>query len=117
MYDVDTDLVLAIYRTYGIPSISKLLVHTRQLSTRQHVGKRYADTSVLIQEFTVNPPDSERALDATARMNYIHSIYQRKGLISNDDMLYTLSLFALEPVRWVNKYEWREFTDLEVCAM
>jgi len=32
-------------------------------------------------------------------------------------MLYTLSLFALEPVRWVKRYEWREMTPMEVCAI
>lgn len=31
-------------------------------------------------------------------------------------MLYTLSLFALEPARWVMKYEWRSLTQLELCA-
>ena len=31
-------------------------------------------------------------------------------------MLYTLSIFALEPMSWVNKYEWRQFTELESCA-
>jgi len=44
-------------------------------------------------------------------------VYQKQGLISNDDMLYTLSLFALEPVRWVKRYEWREMTPMEVCAI
>lgn len=32
-------------------------------------------------------------------------------------MLYTMSLFALEPVRWVKRYEWREMTPMEVCAI
>jgi hypothetical protein len=32
-------------------------------------------------------------------------------------MLFTLSLFALEPVRWVKRYEWREMTLMEVCAI
>ena len=32
-------------------------------------------------------------------------------------MLYTLSLFALEPKRWVKKYEWRELSQLELCAV
>lgn len=50
-------------------------------------------------------------------MNFIHSAYQRAGKISNDDMLYTLSLFALEPVRWIGRYEWRPLTDLEKCAL
>ena len=49
-------------------------------------------------------------------MNYIHSKYQKAGKISNDDLLYTLSLFALEPARWVEKYEWRSLTELELCA-
>lgn len=34
-------LQLALFRTYGIPSISKLLVQTAQLSTNENVGKRY----------------------------------------------------------------------------
>jgi hypothetical protein len=45
------------------------------------------------------------------------SLYQKKNLISNDDLLYTLSLFAIEPVRWVKRYEWREMTEMEICAM
>jgi hypothetical protein len=50
-------------------------------------------------------------------MNYLHSRYQKAGKISNDDMLYTLSLFVLEVKRWVGLYEWRSLTPLEICAM
>lgn len=50
-------------------------------------------------------------------MNYLHSLYRNSGKISNDDLLYTLALFALEPKNWVNRYEWRQLTDLEVCAL
>lgn len=32
-------------------------------------------------------------------------------------MLYTLSLFATEPVRFIEAYEWRKLTDLEKCAL
>jgi hypothetical protein len=49
-------------------------------------------------------------------MNYIHSQYQKAGKISNEDMLYTLSVFITEPIRWINDYEWRPMTDMEVCA-
>lgn len=52
-----------------------------------------------------------------ARMNYLHSLYQRSGKISNDDMLYTLSLFILEVERWIRLYEWRKLTDMELCAL
>lgn len=79
--------------------------------------KRYADTGVLISEFVANPPSSPRTHEAIARMNYLHSGYRMAGKILDDDLLYTLSLFAVEPMRWVKQYEWREFTDLEKCAV
>lgn len=50
-------------------------------------------------------------------MNYVHAQYQKAGKISNQDLLYTLSLFIIEPPRWVEKYEWRPMTDMEVCAI
>lgn len=43
--------------------------------------------------------------------------YQKSGKISDDDLLYTLSVFITEPVAWVNKYEWRKMTDMEICAI
>ena len=49
-------------------------------------------------------------------MNYLHSQYQKSGKITDSDMLYTLSLFALEPTRWIDRYEWRNLTALELCA-
>ena len=49
-------------------------------------------------------------------MNYLHKSFRKSGKISDSDMLYTLSLFALEPSRWVEKYEWRCLTELELCA-
>lgn len=49
-------------------------------------------------------------------MNFLHSRYQKSGKILDSDMLYTLSLFALEPGRWVGEHEWRSLTDVELCA-
>lgn len=102
--------------TYGIPSISKLLVSTSQFTSKEMASKRLTDTGFLILEFVGQEPGSTRSLSALSRMNYIHSLYQKSDLISNDDLLYTLSLFALEPRRWVHKYEWRDFTQMEQCA-
>ncbi|ORY07774.1 hypothetical protein BCR34DRAFT_16984 [Clohesyomyces aquaticus] len=113
---IEKALQFALFRTYGIPSISKLLVETRQLAEMPFAPRRYADTVVLIVEFLASPPDSERANSAIARMNYLHGLYQKAGKISNDDMLYTLSLFILEPERWVKTYEWRAWTPMELCA-
>ncbi|KAI5288822.1 hypothetical protein KEM54_004821 [Ascosphaera aggregata] len=110
-------LQFALFRTYGIPTISKLLVKTGQLGKSEHALKRYADTSILISEFFVHPPSSARGHEAIARMNYLHSGYRASGKILDDDMLYTLSLFACEPWQWIDRYEWRKLTDIELCAM
>ncbi|KAF2131317.1 hypothetical protein P153DRAFT_355128 [Dothidotthia symphoricarpi CBS 119687] len=110
-------LAFALFKTYGIPSISKLLCDTQQLSNVEYAGRRYTDTSILIIEFLGHSPTSERATSAIARMNYLHSRYQKAKLISNDDMLYTLSLFVLEVERWVRLYEWRTLTPMEICAI
>jgi hypothetical protein len=114
---VEATLLTGVHRTYGIPSISKLLCETQQLGKVEYAGRRYADTGILITEFLAHSPTSERANSALARMNYLHGRYQKAGKISNDDLLYTLSLFVLEVERWVGLYEWRSLTSLEVCAM
>ncbi|KAF3480136.1 uncharacterized protein GIQ15_05483 [Arthroderma uncinatum] len=110
-------LQFALFKTYGIPTISKLLVQTSELSSPETSTKRYADTSVLIDEFMSNPPSSDRSHEAIARMNYLHHTYRKAGKVLDDDMLYTLSLFALEPTRFVNRYDWREVSELERCAV
>lgn len=110
-------LQFALFRTYGIPSISKLLVATTELSNMNSAPKRYSDTVILIQEFMYHAPTSQRTLEAISRMNYIHHGYRDSGKILDDDMLYTLSLFAGEPVRWINRFEWRQLEDFEKCAI
>ncbi len=96
--------------------MSSLLVATGELASSETASKRTADTGVIILEFALNKPSSKRAIKAIARMNYLHARYRKAGKISNADMLYTLSVFALEPARWINQYEWRHLTDLELCA-
>lgn len=110
-------LQFALFRTYGIPTISELLVRTTQLSTEKNVPKRYADTGVLLGDMYSAEPESDKCLEAYARLNYLHGHYIKQGKISNDDMLYTLSLFLNQPVEWINRYEWRQLSDLEICAM
>jgi hypothetical protein len=103
-------------QTFGIPSISRLLVATGEMSEKATASKRAADTGVLMTEIVLNRPGSPRNLSAIARMNWLHDHYRRSGKIKDDDMLYTLSLFALEPIRWTRDLEWRQLTDLERCA-
>jgi hypothetical protein len=85
--------------------MSKFLIQTQQLSKAEHAGRRFSDTVVLIVETLAHSPSSERAIRAITGMNYFHSRYQKAGKISNDDLLYKLSLFVLEVERWVRLYD------------
>ena len=42
---------------------------------------------------------------------------RKRNKIEDADLLYTLSLFALEPARWVARFEWRQLSELELCAI
>ncbi|CAI7618712.1 unnamed protein product [Penicillium pancosmium] len=110
-------LQFALFRTYGIPSISTLLLKTSQFSDSATSFKRYADTGALIGEFMAFDPHSERAQTAIARTKFLHKGYRASGKILDDDMLYTLSLFATEPIRFASLYEWREMSEMERAAV
>ncbi|KAJ9615189.1 hypothetical protein H2200_001263 [Cladophialophora chaetospira] len=110
-------IFFALFKTYGLPSISILLVATEELADPILSSKRAADTGVMITEIVLNQPGSARSLDAIARMNWLHDRYRRAGKISDEDMLYTLTLFLLEPMRWTERFEWRTLSDLEKCAL
>ncbi|KAL5523585.1 hypothetical protein ACEPAG_7758 [Sanghuangporus baumii] len=115
-------LAFALFKTYSIPTISEILVKSKQLSTSENVSRRYADTAVLISTWTSCPvvdltsmnlkkegADPRHAI-AIARVNWLHS---RWPYIKNDDFIYTMSLFVLEPIRWARLYGWREFLPIE----
>ncbi|KAF7325493.1 hypothetical protein MKEN_00398300 [Mycena kentingensis (nom. inval.)] len=118
-------LAFALFKTYAIPSISSLLLTTRQLSSQALVSRRYADTEILISTWVFcplagkligakpdAPADDPRASLALARTNWLHSKYK----ISNDDYLYTLGLFMFEPAKWAEKFGWRKHSELERYA-
>jgi hypothetical protein len=71
------------------------------------------DTGVFITEFATYPFDSERRARAIARVNYIHSHYN----ISNNDLLYTLSVFITVPQHWLKFYEWRPISEMELVVI
>jgi hypothetical protein len=50
-------------------------------------------------------------------MNYLHAPYIKAGKIRNEDLLYVLYSSMAEPVRFLNTYEWRSLTDMEVNAL
>lgn len=108
---------LGMFKSYAIPSISKLLVRTGHFETAETASLRAANTGALLTEIFFHPPGSERGIQALARTNFLHAPWKKNGLISNDDMLYTLALSILEPVKWINNYEWRDLTPLEIDAL
>ena len=109
-------LQFALFRTYGIPSISHTLVQTRLLARPESAAKRYVDTAVLITEFISRDWGSREWVEAVARMNCLHAAYQGRG-VTDVDLLYTLALFALEPIRWIERWEWRLLTSGEKLAI
>lgn len=52
-----------------------------------------------------------------ARTNAIHGHYRDKGKILEADMLYTLLLFARQPWKWIDQYEWRKLTEAELNGL
>ncbi|KAK6071497.1 hypothetical protein SCUP515_07893 [Seiridium cupressi] len=84
--------------------------------TKKLESEKDEDTAVMIGEFMVNPPNSVRATTAVARMNWLHSKYIASGKILEADLLYTLSVFITEPVRFNRLFEWRPMNEMEHCA-
>lgn len=113
---------IAQFKTYTIPSISRILVSTGQMQNQ--CPRRVEDTELLLGEMLhaycriqnqcrVNPNLSQKELDAQYnrsreaidRLNQIHGQYPA---IRNKDFLYTAALFVTEPQSWINRFEWRK---------
>ena len=101
---------LAQIQTFGIPSISKLLQRTKQY--QDHGLKRLDDTRAILTECMADSVGSQRGQHMVKHLNWIHSHYD----ISNDDYLYTLALFIVEPARWMETFGYRPLTNREKYA-
>ncbi len=103
-------LEFALFRTFAVPSIGKLLDRTGEFNKRSQ--KRYDDTDLILAEIVEHGYDSERGARAINRMNAIHSNFN----ISNDDFLYVLGAFLFEPKRFINQFGHRKTTRTEDLA-
>lgn len=110
-WDMTRALELALFRTFGVPTIADLLDRTGQFTG--DTMRRYDDTAIIINEIMINGYDSERGMTFIKRMNRIHGNYD----ISNDDFLYTLSTFVFEPIRWIDRFGWRKLYPNERLAL
>ena len=94
-------LEIALYRTYCVPGISALLDRTGEF--RERTQRRYDDTSILVSEMCEWGYETGRGKEALERMNWAHAHFK----IENDDLLYVLSTFIYEPIRWIDAFGWR----------
>ncbi|MEO0360807.1 MAG: oxygenase MpaB family protein [Pseudomonadota bacterium] len=104
---IEKALEYALFKTYAIPSISRVLAGTGEFTDRAQ--KRYDDTVLLLAEIGENGSGHKRADEALARMNAIHARFR----IRNEDYLYTLSTFVFEPIRFLELYGPRPMTATE----
>jgi hypothetical protein len=109
-WDTTRALEFALFRTYCVPRMTRILVSTGEFS--QRAQKRYDDTVLILAEMLEHGYDSERGRAAMRIMNRLHSLYP----IENEDFVYTLSTFIFEPVRWNARFGWRPLSEHEKLA-
>ncbi len=109
-WDLNQALSLALFRTYAVPSIGRLLDATGEFTGA--VQKRYDDTGLLLDAPLTHGFDSPEGRTATRRINQMHA----RHAISNDDMRYVLATFVVVPKRWLDDYGWRPLTRTELDA-
>lgn len=109
-WDYTRALELALYRTYAVPSIGRLLAETAELTDRTQ--KRYDDTALLLDTIVEHGFAAEQGRTAIRRINQMHRSYD----IGDDDMRYVLSTFVVVPKRWIDAYGWRRLSRHEIVA-
>ncbi|MFG3122542.1 oxygenase MpaB family protein [Streptomyces sp. NPDC048201] len=109
-WDYTRALELALYRTYAVPSIGRLLAETAELTERSQ--RRYDDTVLLLDAVMEHGFAAQEGRTAIRRINQMHRSYD----ISDDDMRYVLSTFVVMPRRWIDAYGWRRMSRHEIVA-
>jgi hypothetical protein len=109
-WDTTRSLELALFRTFAIAKGTRVLAGTGEFTQRPQ--KRYDDTVLILAEILDNGYESERGRAALRRMNQLHSQFN----IPNDEFLYVLSTFVLEPIRWNARFGWRPLLEQEKLA-
>ncbi len=104
-FDTTRALEFALFRTFCVPRIARLLDGTGEF--RNRAQKRYDDTDIIVSELMEHGYDSERGRRALACMNAQHGRFK----IANDDFRYVLSTFIYEPIRWNERFGWRLMCD------
>jgi hypothetical protein len=110
-WDLTQALSFALFRTYAVPRIGRLLAETGEFTARTQ--KRYDDTALILGEILEHGAASPRGRAAVRRMNQMHGRYP----IANADLVYVLSTFVVVPKRWLDAYGWRSYSEVEIQAI
>jgi len=111
LWDFNRALELALFRTFASPSISGLLARTGEFTRSGQ--KRYDDTSLLMLQLLRYGYDSPEGVAALQRINRTHGYFS----IANEDYLFVLSTFMLDPIDWIQRFGWRRLRDNEQAAL
>jgi hypothetical protein len=109
-WDTTRSLELALFRTFAVPSVAKMLDSTGEFG--RAAQKRYDDTDLILSTIVEAGYHSQDGKRAIRQMNRIHGRFE----ISNDDFLYVLSSFVFEPIRWNARFGWRPLIEAEKLA-
>lgn len=109
-WDMNQALGFALFRTYAVPGIGRLLDETGEFTRRTQ--KRYDDTALLL-----DPParlgfEDPEARAAIRRINQMHRSYD----IPDHELRYVLSTFVVVPKRWLDDFGKRTLTPTELEA-
>ncbi|WP_228372849.1 oxygenase MpaB family protein [Demequina subtropica] len=109
-WDMNQSLSFALFRTYAVPGIGRLLDQTGEFTSRAQ--KRYDDTALLLETPTRLGFGDPEARAAIRRVNQMHRAYD----IPDHEFRYVLSTFVVVPARWMEAYGKRPFSPAEVEA-
>ncbi|MGZ4488723.1 MAG: oxygenase MpaB family protein [Nocardioides sp.] len=109
-WDMNQALSFALFRTYAVPGIGRLLDRTGEFTGS--VQKRYDDTAILLEQPFRLGFDHPQGRAAIRRINQMHKAYD----IPAHEFRYVLSTFVVVPKRWLDDYGKRPLTAGELRA-
>lgn len=109
-WDMNQALGFALFRTYAVPGIGRLLDETGEFTKRPQ--KRYDDTALLLEPPNRLGFEDPEARAAIRRINQMHRAYD----IPNHEFRYVLSTFVVVPKRWLDEFGKRPLTPNELEA-
>ncbi len=108
-FDLIRSTEIALLKTFAIPEISKILMESKEFkgpSVHQNIG-------LLISIFIENGYSSPVGMKAIQSLKRLYPVH----LITNQQMLYIVSNFVIEPIQWIESFGWRPLMNVETQAL